>query len=84
MPPLRIIIAWQMAVGGVFAKKESAHSHICAVHSFMGPLYPWVRLDGCCPHPDCFQNWEAFKKHLCSIVGTGLEMSYGCEDLEAE
>ena len=45
--------------GRCFTNKESVYSHIWAVHSLMGLHCPWVRLDGCCPCPDYFQNWEA-------------------------
>ena len=70
--------------GRHFTNKESDSSHICAVHSLMGLHCPSVRLDGCCLHPDYFQNWEAFGKHLSSIHGAGLETSYGSEVSEAE
>ena len=59
-----------------FTSKEFAHSHIQAVHFLIGVCYPWVRLDGCCSHPDYFQNWEAFRKHLDSVDGAALETSF--------
>ena len=34
-----------------FTNKESAHSHIHAIHSFIGLQCSWVRFDGCHPHP---------------------------------
>ena len=70
--------------GRHFTNKESACSHIHTVHSLMGLQCPWVRLDGCHLWPDYFQNWEVFRKHLSSIHGTSLEMSYGQEDSEAK
>ena len=67
-----------------FTNKESTCSYIQAAHSLTGLLCPWVGLDFCCPHPDCFQNWELLKKHLGSIHVAGLVMFYGYEDPEAE
>ena len=67
-----------------FTNKESVCSSICAAHSHTVLFCPWVRLDGCCPCPDYFQNWEPFRKHLSSVHGAGLEMTYGCEESEAK
>ena len=70
--------------GSHFTNKESACSHIQAVHSHTGLFCPWIRLDCCHLHPDYFQNWKAFRKHLSSVHGACLEMSFRCEELEAE
>ena len=69
--------------GRHFTSKKSACSHIHGVYSLTGLQCPWVGLDGCHPHLDYFQNWEAFEKHLSSIHGTGLETSCRQEDSEA-
>ena len=62
--------------GRHFTSKESAHSHIHAAHSLS---QAWWLLPMC-----YFQNWEAFRKHLGSIHGAGLDMSYGHGASEAK
>ena len=64
--------------------KESACSHIWASQSHIGFFCSWVGLEGCCPCPNPFQNWEAFRKHLGSVHSAGLDTSYACEHSEVK
>ena len=65
--------------GMLFTNKELAHSHIWVAHFHTVLFCPWAGLDGCCPHPDPFQNWEAFQKYLGNIYSAGIDTSCRCE-----